>query len=935
MKYKNRNSFFIVLFTLFLSNCLIGQLTIKGEVLDEKDNEPLIGANVVIKGTNDGATTDYDGKFLLKTSAEFPLIIQVTYLGYTQKDIELTVATEALVIKLSENSIITEVIEVKGQRISDKQKMSALTVESMDLLAIKETPSANFYEGLGALKGVDLTTASLGFTIVNTRGFNSTSPVRSLQIIDGVDNQSPGLNFSLGNFVGSPELDVLKVDLIVGASSAYYGPNAFNGVIDMRTRNPFYHKGLSAMVKAGERSLYEMSFRYADAFKNKSGKEIFAFKINFAYMQANDWEATNYDPSDQSDVGIDNPGGYDAVNIYGDENTDNSRNFSSSPTLKYQYPGMGVFHRKGYKEVDLVDYNTRNIKASTALHYKIWDDVELIAGANYGEGTTVYQGDNRFSLKGIKFFQGKLELQKPDKFFLRAYTTTEDAGESYDAYFTALLLQQSVKDFRNWTNNYTIHWRTFIRPRVESLEGYPDPDVFPFDFDAQEAVLSQYQDSLFAWSIETQNAVNTNSRPNYSIYGEPFLEPGTPEFEAEFKRLVSNLPSDPDNPGTRFYDKSDLYHVHGEYKFTPTFADIIVGANYRLYTPDSKGTIFQDTMGRKISNWEYGVYAGFEKKFASDKIKLNVSGRMDKNQNFDYLFSPAVSLVYTPNENQYLRASFSSAIRNPTLTDQYLFYNVGRAILLGNINGVNNLVTLESFIDFASTRNPDTLVYFNEPGIQPEKVKTFEIGYRATLFDRIWVDAGYYYSFYDDFIGYKIGADVTYDESTNIIQGVQVYRLAANAQNRVTTQGFSIGLNYYFPKFLVLAGNYSWNVLNKKGTEDPIIPAFNTPEHKYNISLSGRDMVVKIGATTIRNFGFSVNYKWVQGFLFEGSPQFTGEIPTYDLLDAQLNYNFKKLHTTLKVGASNVLNKKQFQTYGGPRVGRLAYISLLYEWVKK
>src|SRR5690606_15317953 len=118
------------------------------------------------------------------------------------------------------------------------QKESPLTVETMGIIAIKETPAANFYEGLGNLKGVDVTASSLSFKVINTRGFNSTSPVRSLQIIDGVDNQSPGLNFSLGNFLGASELDVQKVDLIVGASSAYYGPNAFNGVIAMQTKSP-------------------------------------------------------------------------------------------------------------------------------------------------------------------------------------------------------------------------------------------------------------------------------------------------------------------------------------------------------------------------------------------------------------------------------------------------------------------------------------------------------------------------------------------------------------------------------------------------------------------------------------------------------------------------------------------------------------------------
>jgi len=78
-----------------------------------------------------------------------------------------------------------------------------------------------------------------------------------------------------------------------------------------------------------------------------------------------------------------------------------------------------------------------------------------------------------------------------------------------------------------------------------------------------------------------------------------------------------------------------------------------------------------------------------------------------------------------------------------------------------------------------------------------------------------------------------------------------------------------------------------------------------------------------------------VEDKWVQGFVFEGSPQFTGEIPTYDMLDAQVNFTFSKIHTTIKMGASNILDNQQFQTYGGPRIGRMAYISATYDFKKK
>jgi len=237
-----------ILFTFLMQTIGFGQSTIKGKVNDSKYGDPLIGANVVVKGTTDGNVTDYDGFFELKTTNDFPLTLVFSYLGYVEKEVIVNSADEKVNVKLEENSITINVVEVKASRISEETKKSPLTIESMDLLAVKETPASNFYEGLGALKGVDLTTASLGFQIVNTRGFNSTSPVRSLQVIDGVDNQAPGLNFSLGNFLGSSELDVLKVDMVVGASSAFYGPNAFNGVVSMETKSPFFHKGLSASI---------------------------------------------------------------------------------------------------------------------------------------------------------------------------------------------------------------------------------------------------------------------------------------------------------------------------------------------------------------------------------------------------------------------------------------------------------------------------------------------------------------------------------------------------------------------------------------------------------------------------------------------------------------------------------------------------------------
>ena len=204
---------FNILCILYLGvTSLSAQITLKGKVIDAESGEDLIGAAIaVISGGAGGAVTNYEGEFSLKV-AVFPATLRISYTGYATQELNVSNADRVNVRMSASSIIITEAV-VRGQRIDDKQKAAPLTVENLDAIAIKETAAVSFYNGLGNLKGVDMTTASLGFTVINMRGFNSTSPVRSLQIIDGVDNQAPGLNFSLGNFLGSSELDVNKVDL--------------------------------------------------------------------------------------------------------------------------------------------------------------------------------------------------------------------------------------------------------------------------------------------------------------------------------------------------------------------------------------------------------------------------------------------------------------------------------------------------------------------------------------------------------------------------------------------------------------------------------------------------------------------------------------------------------------------------------------------------
>lgn len=961
LKVSLRNSFLIII--LIYSNLASSQeVTIKGQIFDKLSKEELIGANVIWKKKHIGATTDINGNFQIKIpSNNFPILLSISYIGYENK--ELSIKKDEWIknnkfykIFLKTNNQLIKEVKIVDFRLTEKQKESPLTIESLDILAIKETPSVNFYDGLGALKGVDISAASLGFKIINTRGFNSTSPVRSLQIIDGVDNQAPGMNFSLGNFLGSSELDIQKVEIIQGASSAYFGPNAFNGVIKMETKDPFIHTGLTIQSKFGSRNLSETSIRLAEKFQNKQGTDVFAYKINLSYMKAYDWEANNMSAVEGTSAGVNNPGGYDAVNRYGDEDTDGDLNdATTSFLLEYKdYPGLGKFYRTGYQEKEIVDYNTNNLKFSSSLHYKLDSNIKLMYKFNYGTGTTVYQGDNRYSLKDIEFFQNIFEIKENNRFFVRIYRSQEDAGKSYDAVFTAIKLQEHNQiTNQDWYSIYKNNWRDNfnwddVNWNVDGPFYNPLTGGFVYDFNGTLIPAANVEDGiLMTDSVLNANTENIISSHELTRYQTDLLTnrliPGTEDFSNALNDITSRISFL--EGGTGFYDKSALNHLHAEYQINPKFSEIKFGFNIREYRPDSKGSIFMDTAS-KISNREYGIYSGIETDLSKNKIKINGTIRLDKNENFDFNFSPAASIIYKNNDHIF-RLSFSSAIRNPTLSDQYLYYNVGRAILIGNLSGHGkdygeNLVTIESLVNYflpsLEERSKDSLQFFSVNPIRPEKAKSAEIGYRTTLFDKIYIDANYYYSRYIDFIGYKLGVkyqtlqDDTITGAYEIsLPSIQVYRMAANAETIVTTKGASIGINYFMTPNITINGNYSWNKLNKAGSEDPIIPAYNTPEHKYNIGISTREIHLSNNQSLFRDLSFTINYKWVQGFQYEGSPQFTGNVPTYDLVDMQISKKIPKHSTILKLGASNLLNNLHYEVYGGPYIGRMLYASILLE----
>ena len=278
---------------IFALSLLIGlssfaQTTVTGKVVDE-NNEPIPGANVVVIGKAEGAVADFDGNFTLSTTETPPFQLRITSVGYSEAVVEVTADNQSLQITLAEASTLLDEIVISASRTPERIFESPVSVERFGIQDIKNTTAESFYGGLQNLKGVDINTNSLTFHSINTRGFATFANVRFMQLVDGMDNTAPGLNFVLGNLVGMNELDVQSVEILPGAASALYGAGAFNGILFMQSKSPFDFQGISTYMKtgitaqeaAGDNPFYDIGVRAAHAFSDK-----FAVKANFSFLQS-------------------------------------------------------------------------------------------------------------------------------------------------------------------------------------------------------------------------------------------------------------------------------------------------------------------------------------------------------------------------------------------------------------------------------------------------------------------------------------------------------------------------------------------------------------------------------------------------------------------------------------------------------------------------
>jgi len=917
--------------------------TITGTIKNATSNESLSAVSVLLKGSTIGTYTDEKGYFKLTFSQSLPVTLVISSIGYAGKEVTVSSTAEPLSITLNPAYELGQEIVVGASRVPERIMESPVSIERINTTAIRNTPAASYYDMLGNLKGVDITTSSLTFKTPSTRGFNGSGNLRFNQFVDGMDNTAPALNFSVGNIIGLTELDVDNMELLPGSSSALYGSGGMNGTLLITSKDPFKYQGFSAEVKEGIMHVgdsrhsatpyHDISFRWGKKVSDK-----FAFKIGSQYIKANDWVANDKTNLLRNNVLSNTKQGnrttdpnYDGVNVFGDEASASMNAFaqaavyqgtqayiagyhnatgqdpSAAQIQQFQQtnPNVAPFYlglqnqiygnqnvsRTGYDEADLVDYNTYNVKVSGGLYYKLNSNTEASLTGNWGMGSSVYTGADRYSLKNFTMGQYKLEV-KSNTWFVRAYTTQENSGDSYASTISALTVNNAWKPDAQWFGEYVGNYSGAVLTGMDAATAHA--------YARSKADSGRYL-------------------------------PGSTAFNQAFDK-VKSLPIG--QGGAKFADQSDLYQAEGQLNLSQyvKVVDVLVGASYRLYNLDSKGTIFADTTGPIKIN-EYGAYLQLQKQLFKDVLKLTASGRYDKNENFKGRFTPRFAASIKVATDNNIRLSYQQAYRFPDNQDQYINLNSPGSKLIGGIPSfatyyhfdTNPVYTAASVVAFRSSHNPADLQQYQFTPVKPETMESFEVGYRGVIAKKLLIDAYFYSSKYNDFIArVAVARGASGNPATSITELASPFTstnfsFVTNSTTPVKATGWGIGINYKFDRGYLLSGNVYSDALHD--IPSGLVTFFNTPKYRYNIGFSNEDVY--------KGLGYNIIYKWQDKVYWEGTFG-TGTIPSFSTLDAQISYKLPKIKSMLKLGATNLTNHYYRNAFGNPYVGGLYYVSIMY-----
>ncbi len=820
--------------------------------------------------------------------------------------------------------LLNEVV-ISVSRIPETILRSPVSADQLKHTDARNMASVSCFDAIENMKGVHVLTPSLGFKVINTRGFANTTNVRFTQLIDGIDNQAPHLGAPIANALGANDLDIDKIEIIAGTASALYGMNAMNGLVNIRTKSPFMYQGLSFQQVTGVNhvgavdsyspQLYsQTNMRYAKAITSH-----FAVKINGAFTNGHDWVADNRSDlasslnSSTGLTGNENPA-FDEVNSYGNESpnrktlTLNGKNY--------------VVARTGYREVDITDYTIQNYKGDAGLYYQFKPGHELSLTYKGALINDIYQRSNRFRLQNYSLNQFAVDYRSQALEF-RSYLTEENTGTSYNIRSLAENMDRAFKTDKQWFADYTNGFNSAVTKGFSTSAAHTE---------ARElADAGRYQPGTAAYNEKKNELTNIN---NWD-YGAALR---VKSYMLHSEALVKW-----DNYFPAFFEKLGVH--------------LLSGVDHRTYiiVPDGNYFINPTDSTKNINYKKAGGFTQLNKELFNKRLLLSITLRADKSDYFNWKFNPRITAVYSPKEAINIRASYQSGYRFPSIFEGFSNVNSGGVKRVGGLKIMSagifeNSYTKASIDAFQKQVNSDvnTLDLTQAQAIeknkgilktnpytylQPEYVRSFEFGFRGlALKKELFIDADFYYNTYDNFIA-QVEASIPKTTTSDSIPTYLYsktkqdrYRLWTNSQSKIYTYGASLGLKYRYNRNFSFLANATYSKLYKTDNTDGLEDGYNTPQWMLNGTILAENIW--------KQFGASITYRYQTAYTYV-SFLVNGIVPEYATMDAQLNYTIPKFNIVAKIGAANIFNKPYCSMLGGPSVGGLYYLSSTYTLQKQ
>ena len=269
--------------------------TVEGHITDRSTGQPLLGANVVITSPQlespTGAATNMEGAYRVGNLPEGTYTIRVSYIGFDDETVTTELrASETVVVDfaLSPSAIqLEEIHVVTASRRRERIEDAPAAISVISERNIRRESNTNLGDYMKTVKGVDFTQSGVDSYNLSARGFNSSFSSRLLTLTDGRMANVPSLRLIAYNVIPVISDDVQQIEVVLGPSSAMYGPNAHSGVLNIITKPPRLSKPLLVNYQLGDRRLRKISGRAAYTWGN------LAAKVSGAYLTATDWQHFN------------------------------------------------------------------------------------------------------------------------------------------------------------------------------------------------------------------------------------------------------------------------------------------------------------------------------------------------------------------------------------------------------------------------------------------------------------------------------------------------------------------------------------------------------------------------------------------------------------------------------------------------------------------